>query len=211
MSKAVLLSIRPNWCKLIWAGMKTVEVRRTCPKLEAPFKVYIYCTGHDGWIMKSRRAGVQKMDSRVIGEFICDEIYKIDRDCNGFNFTAPSLDLPVYTLPENNDEERNAKREELITCMTDEQLSEYLGIHPGYGWHITELKIYDVPRPIRDFMCPCAKRYADADGKWHCKDADKMKNKNGSFENDGCNCTDLDRLSRPPQSLCYVEDAECTS
>lgn len=85
------------------------------------------------------------------------------------------------------------------------------GIHPGYGWHITELKIYDVPRPIRDFMCPCAKRYADADGKWRCKNADKMKNKNGSFENDGCICTDLDRLSRPPQSWCYVEDAECTS
>ena len=40
--KAVLLSVRPNWCKLIWAGMKTVEVRKTCPKLETPFKVYIY-------------------------------------------------------------------------------------------------------------------------------------------------------------------------
>ncbi len=33
MSKAVLLSIRPNWCKLIWSGMKTLEVRRTRPKL----------------------------------------------------------------------------------------------------------------------------------------------------------------------------------
>ena len=43
--KAVLISIKPNWCKLIWSGMKTVEVRKTRPKLETPFKVYIYCTG----------------------------------------------------------------------------------------------------------------------------------------------------------------------
>lgn len=42
--KAVLISIKPNWCKLIWSGMKTVEVRKTRPKLETPFRVYVYCT-----------------------------------------------------------------------------------------------------------------------------------------------------------------------
>lgn len=48
--KAVLLSIRPNWCKLIWSGMKTVEVRKSRPKLETPFKAYIYCTmQREGW------------------------------------------------------------------------------------------------------------------------------------------------------------------
>ena len=132
MSKAVLLSIRPNWCKLIWAGMKTVEVRKTCPKLETPFKVYIYCSGNSGWLMRSPK-GLRKMDRKVIGEFVCDEVYKVDRDSVGFNFTAPSLDLPVYTMPENNDEYRNVQREELTTCLTDEQLSKYLGIHPGWG------------------------------------------------------------------------------
>ena len=66
--KAILLSIRPEWCDLIIRGQKTIEVRKTRPKLETPFKVYIYCTGHDGWVMKSPKAGVQKMDSRVIGE-----------------------------------------------------------------------------------------------------------------------------------------------
>ena len=91
MSKAVLLSVRPNWCKLIWAGMKTVEVRKTCPKLETPFKVYIYCSGNSGWLMRSPK-GLRKMDRKVIGEFVCDEVYKVDRDSVGFNFTAPSLD-----------------------------------------------------------------------------------------------------------------------
>ena len=42
--KAVLMSIQPKFCELIASGKKTVEVRKTKPKLETPFKVYIYCT-----------------------------------------------------------------------------------------------------------------------------------------------------------------------
>lgn len=32
MSKAVLISIRPEWCRAIIEGRKTVEVRKTKPK-----------------------------------------------------------------------------------------------------------------------------------------------------------------------------------
>lgn len=44
MSKAVMLSIRPRWVQKIANGKKTIEVRKTKPKLETPFKCYIYCT-----------------------------------------------------------------------------------------------------------------------------------------------------------------------
>ena len=44
MSKAVMISIRPKWCEKIASGEKTIEVRKTRPKLETPFKCYIYCT-----------------------------------------------------------------------------------------------------------------------------------------------------------------------
>ena len=44
MSKAVLISIRPKWVERIANGEKTIEVRKTRPKLETPFKCYIYCT-----------------------------------------------------------------------------------------------------------------------------------------------------------------------
>ena len=44
MSKAVLISIRPQWCEKIASGEKTIEVRKTRPKLKTPFKCYIYCT-----------------------------------------------------------------------------------------------------------------------------------------------------------------------
>ena len=42
--KAVLISIQPKWCELIASGKKTVEVRKTKPKIETPFKCYIYMT-----------------------------------------------------------------------------------------------------------------------------------------------------------------------
>lgn len=42
MSKAVMLSIRPKWCEKIINGDKTIEVRKTRPKLDTPFKCYIY-------------------------------------------------------------------------------------------------------------------------------------------------------------------------
>lgn len=57
--KAVLISIKPKWCDLIRRGRKTVEVRKTCPKLEVPFKVYIYETMDGG-----RGSGL------VFGEFV---------------------------------------------------------------------------------------------------------------------------------------------
>lgn len=43
-SIGVLLPIKPKWCELIASGKKTIEVRKTRPKIETPFKCYIYCT-----------------------------------------------------------------------------------------------------------------------------------------------------------------------
>ena len=80
MNKAVLISIQPKWCELIASGKKTIEVRKTKPKLETPFKVYIYCTKSkfepsaclrnnlhydDGTIKVCEGQG------KVISEFVC--------------------------------------------------------------------------------------------------------------------------------------------
>lgn len=60
--KAVLLSIRPEWCKKILSGEKTVEVRRTCPVHGTPFKAYIYCTlaGSDSLFMNALNRDVPR-------------------------------------------------------------------------------------------------------------------------------------------------------
>lgn len=193
--KAVLLSIRPNWCKLIWSGMKTVEVRKTRPKLEPPFKCYIYCTlaGSDSLFMDVlnrdvaawNRGGWPEKKGRVIGEFICDDIRRIG---------------PEYCVVKEDIESAIAG-----SCLTVPQVKDYAGWKSGlsyadlkdlYGWHISDLKIWDEPVRLKDFygMKPC-KHGGDC---CTCLQWDNMKEQ----------CCASRYISRPPQSWCYMEDGE---
>ena len=65
MSKAVLLSIRPNWCKKIANLRKTVEIRKTAPNLEVPFKCYIYCTKAPKKLITIFRDGEESYDGEI--------------------------------------------------------------------------------------------------------------------------------------------------
>lgn len=123
MSKAIMLSIRPKWCEKIASGEKTIEVRKTRPKLDTPFKCYIYCSQSGD----ARRLVCGR--GKVIGEFICERIYKIDKDSTDFLFKAGGLS--VY---------KQAAEEKcgLRVAMTDDELHGYLGHCQGYGWHISE-------------------------------------------------------------------------
>ena len=42
--KAILISTPPEACEAIASGKKTIEVRKTRPKIEMPVKCYIYMT-----------------------------------------------------------------------------------------------------------------------------------------------------------------------
>ena len=80
MSKAVMLSIRPKWCEKIIIGRKTMELRKSVPKLEVPFKCYIYCTmpdtkdPHNILELHGADGKIRKANGKVIGEFTCDRI-----------------------------------------------------------------------------------------------------------------------------------------
>lgn len=183
--KAVLLSIRPNGCKLIWSGMKTVEVRKTRPTLETPFKAYIYCTGHDGFVMKLPKAGVQKMDGRVIGQFTCEKIDKLVH-------IGTMMDINILTL---DGWYKPADALLQAACLTEAQAKKYLKGGDGYGWHISDLKIYDKPVKLKDFWAiqPCTHRGDCCTcRRW---DAEKLICRGEAFG-----------IERPPQSWCYVED-----
>lgn len=203
MSKAVMLSIRPKWCEKIISGEKTVEVRKTRPKLETPFECYIYCTigGQDLNIPISQErimrdyleTGSMKSlncplgNGKVIGEFTCDRIYKIDKDSTDFLFKAGGLS--VY---------KQAAEEKCGLCvaMTDDELHGYLEHYQGYGWHISELKIYDTPKELIEFHT------------WKkCKSCSKS-----GYESTACiydeNCMIPAAITKAPQSWCYVEVTE---
>ena len=173
--------------------MKTVEVRKTRPTLETPFKAYIYCTGHDGWIIKSPKAGMQKMDSRVIGEFTCDKIDKLTHVGAMGSNEPPKLQIVTLDL-------LYKPADELLqaACLTEAQAEKYLKGGDGYGWHISDLKIYDKPKSILDFH-----RAVDKTKLWCEKCA--IGGKKGT----ACAfCYGLNglRIRRPPQSWCYVEE-----
>lgn len=73
---AVLLSIQPKWCALIGVWAKTIEIRKTKPQIEAPFKCYIYCTSIKTLPLKDyvdihiiTGGKIDDWHSKVLGEF----------------------------------------------------------------------------------------------------------------------------------------------
>lgn len=191
--KAVLLSIKPNWCKLICSGMKTVEVRKTRPMLKTPFKVYIYCTGSNSWYMKLPKSGMKKMDGRVIGEFTCDKIEKLTHvdSPSRLNIMTP------YFWYKPADELLQA------ACLTKAEAEKYLKGGDGYGWHIHGLKIYDRPRELDEFyrFNFCGMNGTGVCGNEGCKHYEPS----GSYMDPPTCAIGGCYLKRPPQSWCYVE------
>lgn len=169
MSKAVLISIRPKWAEKIASGEKTIEVRKTRPKIETPFKCYIYCT-IDG-IKKMPKDYIAENFERgkVIGEFTCDRITNLFANSR---FWMAEDDI-------------------IRTCLSADEIRKYAnGADEIYGWHISNLCIYDTPRELSDFRraidsCDSCR----AEYTWECTGCEKWRGD----------------IKRPPQSWCYVE------
>lgn len=196
MSKAVLISIRPEWCNLIVRGKKTVEVRKTSPKLETPFKVYIYCTRSEDWRVKLPKIGMEKVNGKVIGEFTCDKIDKLVH-------VGTMMDINILTL---DGWYKPADALLQAACLAEAQAKKYLKGGDGYGWNISDLKIYDQPRKFVDFLPNC--RFGE-DGECeyrrvYCEHQNYDYNPDGSVNVVRCD----KRVQKAPQSWCYVEEKD---
>ena len=185
MNKAVMISIQPKWCELIASGKKTIEVRKSEPKLDIPFQVYIYQTKKK-WIYRLlKKLGLYK--GKVIGEFVCDKVNNILYD-----------DIDGNNMPL----EKLLKK----SCLQYKELCEYGNskdlYKDLYAWHISQLKIYDKPKKLSEFkrLIKCKDWYNGMSG---CEDVC------GCYENGWCiNGIRKDIQTRPPQSWCYVEELE---
>lgn len=136
--KSVLLSIKPKYCELIASGKKTLEIRKTRPKIDAPFKVYIYCTKR--YYRKGDGYFQGKYCGKVIGEFICDEIYTYKYSGGGY-LVKDDISTSISCR--------------IQDCLTDMEFRNYLEERDGYGWHISNLVIYDKPRELSEFRLKC--------------------------------------------------------
>ena len=203
MSKEVLISIRPEWVEKIAGGQKTVEVRRTRPKLEPPFKCYIYCTNtrpflvwgdvfRGDWFTEfTRLSGYGRSDAdriwdvfngHVAGEFVCDRVKNIMAE--------------QFVIKE---DAEKALEGSLLTINQAKNYAKWKNGTPHYeckdlyGWHISDLKIYDQPKPLSAFKGPCKIKV----GCWECPYYNYT-----TVECDGWT------IKRPPQSWCYVEELQ---
>lgn len=189
----VLISIQPEWCAMILNGTKTIEVRKTAPHLKLPFRCYIYCTKSGrplvygdrpcagGWAEEycqtygySREEADRiwgALNGKVIGEFKC---YKIS--CAN----APFGNLGESILK--------------ASCLTVEQIEKYSAGKELFFWHISDLKVYDEPRPLTNFHRPCPEGL-------YCESC-AMHNEHPVPH---CGNYALE-IRRAPQSWCYAED-----
>lgn len=161
----VLISIRKEWCDLISAGKKTVEVRKTVPKKNTPLRVFIY---------ESRDGGGAGM---VIGRFTCDKLIWV--------ISHPTIFAGHPLL--------HAKAI-ADACMTQDEAEAYSDGQDLYGWHISDLVLFDDPKPLSAFHKPCP-------NSLFCESCGMF---NQHPEPGYCGNAAL-QIQRPPQSWQYVE------
>ena len=102
-------------------------------------------------------------NGKVIGEFVCDRIDIIDVIENGImTYIRVNQKADMFVTQE--------------TCLGINGLQHYLDDRSGYGWHISDVKIYDEPKEVSGFN--------------HC----------------GVNYHFNPAVTKPPQSWCYVEE-----
>lgn len=176
--KAVLISIQPKWCEMIACGKKTIEVRKTRPKkIKTPFKCYIYRTTEkvneiveeydSNFKLLRRKKTLKRFSGKVIGEFVCDNII-CSQAYYGNSGEKHLTNLFGVDIKD--------------TCLSMQDIFDYvIGKDKKDGtvwlWHISDLKIYDEPKRLGEFLTP-----SGTGGVW------------GNHY-----------LSRAPQSWCYVE------
>ena len=227
--KSVLISIQPKRCELIANGKKTIEVRKTAPKCEVPFKCYIYCTkpsakgkyfvgglsfnndelyrtpdgkikyGDSIELMAIGGENYSKdnfLNGKVIGVFVCDEIIEWQY-ATGHKYYVDYPDDCTSYFP-------YLKCHSEATGLKCSEIENYGKGKPLYGWHISDLKIYDKPKKLSEFRKPLESVHCN---RWKWCECDE-----GCVGFDGTDfyCRDYwnwaNGITRPPQSWQYVEE-----
>lgn len=214
IKKKVLLSVKLEWCEKIFSGEKTIEVRKSAPKLKPPFEVLVYMTKPKKRLIEIIKDGDDiygdiyhgkmlfiKMDrpvydknwndvaGKVIGSFVCDRINEVEPDSEYYSY---GYDIDDDRLSE--------------TCLTREQLREYGKGKTLYGWRITEPKLFDKPRELSEFGTICNKV-----GNEECGECPYLRVLGNSSPCDDwvdiwCGVNNIKPISRPPQSWQYIEE-----
>lgn len=217
MKPSVMMSIKPKYCELIASSKKTIEVRKTRPKIETPLKCYIYCTlpkerfsiGQGNYACSDNlylcdnkvklgdgfedfHKETISLNGKVIGEFVCDKIEEIHIS------TELMYEKEVTGFSERALNILNQ------SCLSYDEIIKYSGFTLDnynsrkeylYCWHISNFVIYDKPKELREFIKAGALCYDD----W------LYGLYNGNTQSTYENYLTQFKVIYPPQSWCYVE------
>ena len=174
----ILASIKPYYYYLIAEGIKKIEVRKSALK-NLPQDIAFYMSKDEksfAKIPKEFQEKYRKHFGKVGMRVVCDKVTKFTYDGYG------SYSLPLFL--------------QKAICLDGMELYDYLRGKDGYGWHISDLKIYDELKELSEFFKPCPTKE-----KGDCLSCDCLA------DNDyGGVCTN--NLTRPPQSYMFVEEIE---
>lgn len=199
MNKSLLMSLSLYWYYLIGEGKKTIEGRKTIPQdPDWNRQIECYMTKDKksfARIPKELQEKYRAHMGKVGMRFRCDkaDAYKFH---SGLTMFGGELGLPIGTYDSYLIFEDDYK----AMCLSYKEVKNYGRGNMLYGLHISNLKVYDKPNELGEFMrCQC-----------------KYLNENPTLFCD-CYCEYFDRrcyekggafipLTRPPQSWMYIEE-----
>lgn len=180
MSKAILISIHPNYVAKILNGEKTLEIRKSKPMCELPIDVYVYCSKDKprailtdkGCVVantlnvggSSQYKSGYSLSGRVVAKFRLNTVSRVAWYNRGYEcgYIYEGIDPLNYKS----------------SCLSMKELHQYLCGKSGYAWHIDDLEIFQEPKELSEFKTV-------------------LQPHKPSYY-----------LERPPQSYCYCEVSE---
>ena len=178
--KKVLASLKPYYYYLVGEGIKKIEVRKDMPKASDWNKEVLFYMSKDvksfAKIPKELQEKYRKHFGKVGLKFICDKVEK---------FIVGGL------LSDDIEKPACLSHTEMINYFYKPEELDGKTAKFGYGWHISDLKIYDKPKSIMQFYKPCPIEWKNCPG---CE-----------FYSTNTGCC-MNNVDRPPQSYIYVEE-----
>ena len=181
----ILASLKPYYYYLIGERKKTIEVRKS-PLKNLPQDIAFYMSKDEksfAKIPKEFQEKYRKHFGKIGMRIVCDEVEE---------FHEWELSPQGKFV----DFERE-RLENFLTaaCLSEEEVVRYREnlpyFKPLYGWHISDLKIYDKPKPIMQFYKPCPIKIKN------CPVCELYSTYTGCCMNN---------IDRPPQSYMFIEE-----
>ena len=177
----ILASLKPYYYYLIGEKIKTLEIRKSDLK-NLPQDVLYYMSKDEksfAKIPKEFQEKYRKHFGKVGIEFTCDKSICLDY------YPQDYTGMP-------------GKFSEMIckeSCLSYDEIMAYKKGKLAYGWHISDLKIYDKPKELSELW-----------GRKNCLAADTVECWNCFAACREINGRRYQPLCRPPKSWCYIEE-----